>query len=269
MQNTNDPLQQFTLGFNDLLVKPAVDFFNDLFNRRDIADLTPEQQARVKEIDDRLAELKAKLRPVRPCREIRGQGRFVGTIWIGSTQHDCTNHDFDMKVNAPYQNEIDVLEKERDELINKLAVINNFEDEIVNRAVELKGLVEQNPVTAELKTTITNKLAEASKLIEQILSKQIEVNQKTLTQLQNVMQEASFKLQTPIAQTQGALDGIADNISQSLFGFGNALAEGFAAFGQFFVDTMNNLFDITPDKLNEAQNMAQELALQQASKVKQ
>lgn len=230
-------LDSFAAGINDIFIKPIVEGFNQLFERRSIEDLTEEQQIRVRAIDQRIEILESKLVPVPECRKTRSSGRFVGSIWVGSYRTDCSGQRAANAKNAPFTAEIELLKKERESIFETINIAARFNQELEEKFTQLKQLLDTDRITAELKVTINEELQIASKLIESILANKIEVDKGKLLTLQQTMQALAFKLQEPITQKNAEAEGIL-----GILGLG---IEGFAA-------GFNALLEKLPKSLEEA-----------------
>jgi len=255
-------------AFNDIILEPVNDFFNNIFSDKVITDLPPELQQRIKDIDFEINMLTGRLVPVPPCITRRGNGRFVGTFFIGSTISFCTENQKARATNAPFEQKISQLKAEREKIIKEFGAVASTRKAILKLTDQINGLINTKPFTAQVKAELQNKIAEGSKAIENILAKSIKIQQSDLTKLQTTLKAASFALQAPIQTQNNEIDDILKSVSDGLFGAGAIFADAFEAFGKIMIDGLFSLFEFTPEKLTETQNMFNQFAQSQVSEKK-
>lgn len=242
-------------GFKQFITDPIIEIFDALFTDKVIEGLPLLQQQRIKEIDVEILSLEARLIPVPACKQIFTQTIFRGFSRMVLSRTDCTEKDAAEKQNSQFDVIISRLKTERNAIIQEFGVIAGAREEIEKITAQINSLIDAKPFTAQIKAELQNKLQEGSIAIEKILEKSINIEQSELSVLQIAMQAGAFALQQEISQEANLLDGILGDLSDGLFGIGAFFLEGFEIFAKSFEDLMNDLFDMTPEKLSEAQKL--------------
>lgn len=245
----NDIFQGFANSANELFIKPIIDGFNALFERRSIEDLPPEQQVRARAIETRLKYLESKRVNVPECERKRRfkYMRYARAYW--EIYQDCTARDEANKKNHVYDAEIKLLEEELEGLFSRYAVTKNFNDEIGKKVAELQTLLDVDPLTAQVKADIETKLAESSKLIEKILAENIAVTQSNLTELQKRMKVAAFRLHEQVSGKEQGTGDIFKDVGEFFGGIGAQLALVFEELPKAFKEALINATTPSADRV--------------------
>lgn len=250
----NDNQNIVSLGakmFNEVLVAPIVKAFSDLFNFVELSDLTPIQQNQIKTINKEIQDREDE------AKKITAEINRVSRMRINpSNRRAAINRNTKIKALIDARNinnaQIKKLKEQRDDLLKQFRGVPKFTEIVKQRTQELDEMINKIPFTVTDKAKLSDLIAQSSQLIEKILKEEISIQQSDLTALQVALKAAAFKLATPISETQGQLDGLLDGVTESLFGIGAFFIEAMTAFGKIFEETLNNLFEITPEKLQEA-----------------
>jgi len=224
LQGKSDPIASFGASVNETILKPIIKGFTDLFGSRNIADLPLEQQERVKDIDAMLEILKPQIRAVPTCSVTAVQ---VGYNSIGRPKYrediDCSDRDSIIAMNAIIQPQIDILEAEREGIFQFYVVLAGFEKKVIDQAEILTRLVKENPLTATLKAEINEEIKIASALLQEIIEKQIQVSNVSMTTLNKAMNAGAARMSEQLSGSANVLEQLGTNLVNNLTGVGGLL----------------------------------------------
>lgn len=260
----------FSLGakaFNDVLVTPIVNAFDAIFEWAELSDLSEEQRKEIEAFNQRIAEFEKEIEAFKEeARILRENQKNPATALPPQSYQTRLNA---IQVRRAAKEELkQSVEKARKDALFAFRAVRDFTEKVRASAAQMQNMVDKIPFSVHDQTSLQNMIAQASELIEKILREKIEVSQKDITVLQLAMQTAARKIAQPIQETQGILDEILEGLSNPLEGAAQFFSEGIIAFSNIFIKTLTDLFDITPEKITEASEMARQYAVATAQKEK-
>ena len=223
LQGKSDPIATFGDTVNETILKPIIKGFTDLFGSRNIADLPEEQQIRVKDIDTMLEMLKAQLKPVPPCKYVEDRSFYLSGLRQSRGHEDCSEKSAAVAFNETIHAQIDILESEREGIFKFYVVLAGFEKKVIDQAEILTRLVKENPLTATLKAEIGAEIQTASALLQEIISKQIEVSNEDMKRLQLAMNAGAARMSEQVSGSANVLDQLGTNLVNNITGVGGLL----------------------------------------------
>ena len=223
VRNQSIPASSGGSGLFDGIAKGVTEFFDDIFKFDTIESIPEEIAAQIDEIDRQIAELKRRLGelPQQPNRS-----------------NFATDQEYNRKVAelASFRNEavsinnqIESLMKRRTEIMLNYKTKTDIMDKIRLLIDDLTALSQVETLTAELRVTIQEKIAEASKTVERILVENLNVTQATINELNRAVLLANERYK---AQATISINDANDNI--------DGTAELIQLFPELFKDKSDN-----------------------------
>ena len=262
----NDILSAGAKAFNDILLAPIAAAFTGLFDFINLGDLSEEQQNKIrfinKEIEAAEKERKNNQEKIDEIlNKFRAKPEEFKNMPIGILLEP-----YRRKI-AELENYIAKLTSQREDMLKSFRAVRDFTKNVQDKAKQLNNMIDKVPFTVHDKTELGNLINQSSQLLEKIVGEKISVANADMVALNLAMQSASHKFNAPIQEGQSVLDEVLKGLSENLEGAGKWFAEGIISFGESLIKGLFDLFDITPDKLSEAQELAQSLAVQSAKGV--
>lgn len=244
VKNQSIPASSGGSGLFDGIDKGVTKFFDDIFKFDTIENLPEEIAAQIDEIDQKIAELK----------------RQIGEIprpKAASYKESAAKRNASEKAQESYkrnvkslQDQINALTKKRSEIVLNYKTKTDIMDKIRLLIDDLTALSQVETLTSELKVTIQEKIQEATKTTERILSENLNVTQATINELNRAVLLANERYKAPISI---AINDSNDNI--------DGLAELIPLFPELFKDKSDNEKAEQLVKDYKIQKLAIELAL--------
>ena len=262
LTNTNnDILSAGAKAFNDILLAPIASAFTGLFDFINLGDLSDEQQNQIRFINKEIeAAEKERKNNQDKIDEIISKSR--------AKPEEFKNMPIGIILN-PFRRKIDQIDTyiekltaQREDMLKSFRAVRDFTKQVQDKVEQLNNLIDKVPFTVHDKTELGNLINQSSQLLEKIVGEKIAIVNADMVALNLAMQSASHKFNAPIQEGQSVLDEVLKGLSENLEGAGKWFSEGIISFGESLIKGLFDLFDITPEKLSEAQELAQSLAVQ-------
>ena len=262
LTNTNnDILSAGAKAFNDILLAPIAAAFTGLFDFINLGDLSEEQQNQIKFINKEIEAAE---------KERKNNQDKIDEILsrLRAKPEEFKNMPIGIVLD-PFRRKIEQisayiskLTSQRENMLKSFRGIRDFTKQVRDKATQLNNLIDKIPFTVHDKTELGNLIQQSSQLLEKIIVEKITVANQDMIELNIAMQSAAHKFNEPIQEGQSVLDEILKGLSENLEGAGKWFAEGIISFGESLIKGLFDLFDITPEKLSEAQELATKMAQQ-------
>ena len=198
--------------FNNPIVSGITEFFDQFFHTENKSEIPDEIKAKIQEIDDKILEVTA-----RHDKEI---AEIDARPTAGDFRTQESDRAYKIARNTSYQNEINALNKQRDQILleYKASVEIVPKIELMIKGLDQYAVIDR--LTPLLKTEIEDRIQQASELIQTILEKSIKVPQEILNRLNKSILLAVNVIKLPVQAAQDTatanMDGTAEMID--LFG---------------------------------------------------
>jgi len=195
LSNLGQQSQAAIAPIKDVFVQGIEEFVRSVFDMEDRENLTPQEVAAVTLMEKRIAELEKQLVPVPTLRSTKTVYAYQNGRPLYQTATNSREVEGAQAHNAPIHKKINEIKAERVRFITEHPITRALTEKVEELTAELRDMSQVSKVTPELKASISTKISQSQKLLEEINTKGVKIDETSIALLQIAMKAGGFKLQ--------------------------------------------------------------------------